>query len=249
VLPGMMDMSTQMNHWVALMAELEDTRVEIAQTIYKLHKEGKITNAFAKDQCIKLDDLYVEAAKYEKELAEDFKHYIHAGDRPDLGVAQKVTFKAKATAANVLTRMYIMYTVSAYKRSFRDRYMELGTRALTSMDDGIAICQDPKVVRMVRYALKVKKSADERWDEIQILHREKVHGNAFLVSLQQFVTSLALWGRNVGVPGMKAYLKVDEGLTKKLRGEYRKKFEASAPTEFHEAKSPGEKPRHPEPEA
>jgi hypothetical protein len=217
-----------MNHWVALTAELEDTRESIAKAIFKLFKEGKVTNEFAMDHCRKLDELFKDAKKYEVDLATDFKGYTQAKEQDN------VAKKAEAAASSVLSKLYIRHQVAQYKRTFKDQFVELGQKAINSLDDGISLVDDAHTLRMCRYAIKLKKDADERWEEIQILHRENVRGNAFLGAVQQFFTNMALWGRNSGVPGLKTYLKIDENTTKRIRDEYRKKFQASAPKDYKE---------------
>lgn len=220
-----MDLSTQMNHWIALTAELEDTREAIAKNIFKLYKANKVHNDFAAEQCRKIDELYKDAKKYEAELADDFKGYTDADPKKQGGVASK----AQGAAANFLSKLYIKQSVAAYKRNFKDQFMELGQKAITSLDDGISLCDDAQVLKLCRYALKLQKDSNERWEEIQILHRENVKGSAFLGAVQQFFTNLAVWGRSNGMPFLQKYLKVDEGAARKFREEYRKKFSPSAP--------------------
>ena len=215
-----MDLSTQMNHWIALTAELEDTREAIAKNIFKLYKANKIHNDFASEQCRKIDDLYKDAKKYELELAEDFKGYTDTDPKKQGGVASK----AQGVAATLLSRMYIKQSVAAYKRNFKEQFMELGQKTINSLEDGISLCDEPQVLKLCRYALKLQKDGNERWEEIQILHRDSVRGSAFLGAVQQFFTNLAVWGRANGMPFMQKYLKIDDNVTHKLRDEYRKKF-------------------------
>ena len=224
-------MSSPTNQWIALTAELEDTREAIAKAIFKHYRAGKVHNEYCIDQCRRLDELYKDAKKYEQELAEDFRGCIDTGTSEK----QTVAHKAQAKAANFLTKMYIKRNVTAYKRNFKEQFMELGQRAITSMDDGVVICDDANVVRLCRYAAKVRKDADQRWEEIQILHRENVRGNAFLGAIQQFIVNLTLWGRKSGLPVLTSIFKIDQGVTDRLRDEYRKKFKGSAPKDLKDS--------------
>ena len=212
-----------MNQWIALTAELEETKEAIAKIIFKYFKAGKIHNDYALEQCRKLDELYTDAKNYENELADDFRGYTDGGGEKKGNVATKAT----AHAANFLSRIYIWHNVTAYKRHFRDQYMDLGTKAINSMEDGTALCDDQQCLKLCKYAIKLQKDANMRWEEIEILNRNSVKGNAFISAVSQFFTNLAIWGRSNGIPFLQKYVKVDEGAAKKFREEYRKKFQGT----------------------
>lgn len=219
MLPGQMTLANQMSQWIALTGELEDVKEKVAKHVYKMFKGGKLHNERCIDMCRKLDGLYEEAQKFEDELKEDFKPYTEASS------GGKTFGKAAATKAqSFLSQLYIKQSVASYKRHFRDAYLELGSKVITDINDGYNLTDDPTVRKLCVYAGKVSKECNERWEEIEILNRENVKGNAFLASVQNFVTNLGIWGRNNGIPLLKNAVKVDEGAAKKFRDEYRKKF-------------------------
>lgn len=230
MLPGKMTLANQMNEWIALTGELEDTHEKIAKLLYSQYKANRVHDEFCLDLCRKLDALYEEAKRFEDDLVEDFKVYTDAkvvakGDAKDKAEKAKTLAKTAANkASGFLSRMYIRHNVSSYKRHFRDSYLDLGQRLVQTLEDGHNITDDPQIRKFARYAAKLKKETNMRWEEIEILNRENVRGNGFLAALQTFITNLSIWGRSNGLPFAKQYLKVDDNLTKKIRDEYRKNF-------------------------
>jgi len=212
-----MDVSSQLNNWIALTAELEDTRETIAKAVYKHYKAGRIVDDYTCDMCRKIDGLFQQSKEYQEWLQEDFKAFLDVDEtKKDLGS------KAKAKAMNFLTQAYINYTVSGYKRNFREAYVELGLRAITMIDNGQDLISDPKVVQLCRYALRLQKDCDNRWEEITILQRENKRGNIFVNLVQQFMVQFTAFSRTQSVPLLNRFMKPDEQLQKKIREQYRK---------------------------
>jgi hypothetical protein len=231
MLPGKMTLANQMNQWIALTGELEDTHEKIAKLLYSQYKAGRVHDEFCLDLCRKLDALYEEAQRFESDLVEDFKVYTEAKVAAPGGEGKAKAEKAKVlaqSAANkasgLLSRLYIKHNVASYKRHFRDAYLDLGQRVVLALEEGHGITDDPQIRKFARYGGKLKKETNMRWEEIEILNRENVRGNGFLAALQTFVTNLSIWGRSNGLPFAKKYLKVDDNMTKKIREEYRKNF-------------------------
>lgn len=219
-----MDEATQLNHWIALMAELEETKEKIAKAVYKHYKAGRVADEFCLDCCRRIDDLYKDAKDYEAYLAEDFKPYLEAGDQ----TGAKLASKAKAKAASFISQLYIKHNVATYKRHFRDQYLELGSRVIQAAEDGRVVCSVPQVVDWVRYAVKVKKESDMRWEEVEILHREESKGNAFLSTFKQFLSSFSGFARTHGGPMVKKLFGQNEQLVSQLRQQYRQKMQSNS---------------------
>jgi len=215
-----MDESTQLNHWIALMAELEEAKEKIAKAVYKHYKAGRVADDYCLDCCRRLDDLYKDAKEYESFLQEDFKAYTEAGDSAGGKIAQK----AKAKAASFFSKLYIQHNVSSFKRNFRETYLDLGSRVMGAAEDGRVVCPAPQVVEWCKYATKVKKEADMRWEEICILHREQVKGNAFLATLKQFFANFSSFARMNGAPWMKKAFKANDKMVAQLRQQYKDKM-------------------------
>ena len=90
-------------------------------------------------------------------------------------------------------------------------------------EDGRVVCPAPQVLEWCKYATKVKKEADMRWEEITILHREQVKGNAFLATLKQFFTNFSTFARANGGPLAKKMLKHNDKVVNQLRAQYKEK--------------------------
>ncbi len=225
----MMDESTQLNHWIALMAELEEAKEKIAKAVYKHYKAGRIADEYVLDCCRRLDDLYKDAKEYEAFLQEDFKVFTSEGDPEKSGKISHAA-KAKAKAAGFLSKLYIRHNVNVYKRHFRDQYLEVGNRVIGAAEDGRVVCNVPQVMDWCRYAAKVKKEADMRWEEITILHREQVKGNAFLATLKQFFVNFTSFARTSGAPWMKKVFGQNEQVVANLRKQYRQRMQSGSET-------------------
>lgn len=225
-----MDEATQLNHWIALMAELEETKEKIAKAVYKHYKAGRVADEFCLDCCRRIDDLYKDAKDYESYLAEDFKPYLEAGGDDQSGASKgaQLASKAKAKAASFISQLYIKHNVATYKRHFRDQYLELGSRVIQAAEDGRVVCSVPQVLEWVRYAVKVKKESDMRWEEVEILHREESKGNAFLSTFRQFITSFSSFARTHGGPMVKKLFGQNEQLVNQLRQQYRQKMQSNS---------------------
>ena len=215
-----MDESTQLNHWIALMAELEETCEKIAKAVYKHYKAGRIADDYCLECCRRMDELYNDAKEYENYLKEDFKTLTETKE----GQASNVGAKAQAKAVSFLSGLYIKHNVAVYKRHFRDQYLELGARVIAAAEDGRVVCNVPQVVEWIRYATKVKKEADMRWEEITILHREQVKGNAFMATLKQFFASFSNFARTKGGPMVQKLFGQNEQLVNQLRTQYRQRM-------------------------
>lgn len=219
-----MDESTQLNHWIALMAELEEAKEKIAKAVYKHYKAGRVADEYCLDCCRRLDDLYKGAKEYESFLQEDFKPYTESE-----GIKSgKLGQVAKAKAASFFSKLYISHNVSNFKRNFRDTYLDLGGRVMDALEDGRNVCPAPQVVEWCKYAAKVKREGDMRWEEITILHREQVKGNAFLATLKQFFTNFSSFARMNGAPWMKKMFKGNDKMVAQLRQQYKDKMAAKA---------------------
>lgn len=216
----MMDESTQLNHWIALMAELEEAKEKIAKAVYKHYKAGRVTDDYCLDCCRRLDDLYKDAKEYESFLQEDFKPFTESTETQSGKLAQV----AKAKAASFFSKLYIQHNVSGFKRNFRETYLDLGGRVMGAAEDGRMVCPAPQVVEWCKYATKVKKEADMRWEEICILHREQVKGNAFLATLKQFFANFSSFARMNGAPWMKKAFKANDKMVAQLRQQYKDKM-------------------------
>lgn len=215
-----MDESTQLNHWIALMAELEEAKEKIAKAVYKHYKAGRVADEFCLDCCRRLDDLYNGAKEYEEYLKEDFKPYTES-EGVKSGKLAKV---ASAKAASFISKLYIKHNVATYKRHFRDQYLELGNRVMGAAEDGRVVCPAPQVLEWCKYATKVKKEADMRWEEITILHREQVKGNAFLATLKQFFANFSTFARANGGPLAKKMFKANDKVVNQLRAQYKERM-------------------------
>lgn len=215
-----MDESTQLNHWIALMAELEEAKEKIAKAVYKHYKAGRVADEYCLDCCRRLDDLYNGAKDYESYLKEDFKPYTES-EGVKSGKLAKV---ATAKAASFISKLYIAHNVNTYKRHFRDQYLELGNRVMGAAEDGRVVCPAPQVMEWCKYAAKVKKEADMRWEEITILHREQVRGNAFLATLKQFFTNFSSFARMNGGPLVKKAFRGNDKVVAQLRAQYKEKM-------------------------
>lgn len=225
MLPGVpMDESTQLNHWIALMAELEEAKEKIAKAVYKHYKAGRIADEYVLDCCRRMDDLYNDAKEYENYLQEDFKVFTEQ----DGSKSGKLSEKAKAKAAGFISKMYIRHNVSVYKRHFRDQYIELGNRVIGAAEDGRVVCNVPQVLEWCRYASKVKKEADMRWEEITILHREQVKGNAFLATVKQFFVNFSSFARMNGAPWLQKLFGKNDQVVANLRKQYRQRMQQQA---------------------
>ena len=199
------------------MAELEEAKEKIAKAVYKHYKAGRVADEFCLDCCRRLDDLYTGAKDYEEYLKEDFKPYTESE-----GVKRgKLAKVATAKAASFISKLYIKHNVATYKRHFRDQYLELGNRVIGAAEDGRVVCPAPQVLEWCKYATKVKKEADMRWEEITILHREQVKGNAFLATLKQFFTNFSTFARANGGPLAKKMLKHNDKVVNQLRAHYK----------------------------
>lgn len=218
-----MDEATQLNHWIALMAELEETKEKIAKAVYKHYKAGRVADDYALDCCRRIDDLYKDAKDYEEFLQEDFRPFTESSGEQQSN-SSKLAAKAKAKAVGFISRLYIKHNVNVYKRHFRDQYLELGSRVMSAAEDGRVVCAAPQVMEWCKYALKVKKEADMRWEEVEILHREQAKGNPFLSTLRQFFASFSGFARTHGGPMMKKLFGQNEQLVNQLRQQYRKKM-------------------------
>lgn len=218
-----MDESTQLNHWIALMAELEEAKEKIAKAVYKHYKAGRVADEYCLDCCRRLDDLYKDAKEYEHFLVEDFKPYTESNPEKT-GMAEK----AKAKAASFFSKLYIKHNVSVYKRNFREQYLDLGSRVMSAAEDGRMVCPAPQVLEWCRYAARVKKESDMRWEEITILHREQVKGNAFLATLKQFMSNFTSFARMNGGPFMKKVFRGNDKMVAQLRQQYKDKMAAKA---------------------
>lgn len=219
-----MDESTQLNHWIALMAELEEAKEKIAKAVYKHYKAGRVADEYCLDSCRRLDDLYKGAKEYESFLQEDFKPYTES----EGAKSGKLGQVAKAKAASFFSKLYIRHNVSNFKRNFRDTYLDLGGRVMDALEDGRTVCPAPQVVEWCKYAAKVKREGDMRWEEITILHREQVKGNAFLATLKQFFTNFSSFARMNGAPWMKKMFKGNDKMVAQLRQQYKDKMAAKA---------------------
>lgn len=212
-----MDVSSQLNNWIALTAELEDTRETIAKAVYKHYKAGRIVDDYTCDMCRKIDGLFDQSKEYQEWLRDDFKAFLDVDEtKKDFGS------KAKAKAMNFLTQAYINHQVSGYKKSFREAYVELGLRAITMIDNGQDLISDPKVVQLCRYAMRLQKDCDNRWEEITILQRENKRGNIFVNLIQNFMVQFTAFSRTQSIPLLNKFVKPDEQLQKKIREQYRK---------------------------
>ena len=218
-----MDESTQLNHWIALMAELEEAREKIGKAVYKHYKAGRLADDSCLDVCRRIDDLYKEAKEYESFLQEDFK--VFTEDKAQSG---KLAQKATAKAAGFISKLYIKHQVSSYKRNFRDQFLELGSRVVGQASDGRVVCNVPAVLEWCRYAAKVQKESDMRWEEICILHREQVKGNAFLATFKQFVVNFSNFARSNGGPLVQKLMGHNQNMVNQLRSQYRKKMEGES---------------------
>ena len=219
-----MDESTQLNHWIALMAELEEAKAKIAKAVYKHYKAGRVSDEYCLDCCRRLDDLYKGAKDYEQYLKDDFKPYTES-EGIKSGKLAKV---ATAKAASFISKLYIRHNVNTYKRHFQDQYLELGNRVIGSAEDGRVVCPAPQVVEWCKYATKVKKEADMRWEEITILHREQVKGNAFLSTLKGFFTHFSTFARTKGGPMVKKVFRNNDKVVSQLRAQYKEKIAGKA---------------------
>lgn len=217
-----MDAATQMNQWIALVAELEDTKEQVAKGIYKQYKAGKLIDEVLLDGCRRIDDLHKDAKQYEQHLQDDFKSLVVGDEKKKAGAVDK----AKVKAVNFFSSWYIKANVANFKRHFKDQWMELGQRTITLVEESRPVTDDGRILNLCRYAVKLKKDADHRWEEIQILQRENAHGFMFLSTLQNFVVQLAFFSHMRAAPFLKKYLKYDENLQKKVREEYRKAWAA-----------------------
>jgi len=215
-----MDESTQLNHWIALMAELEEAKAKIAKAVYKHYKAGRVADEYTLDCCRRLDDLYKGAKDYEQYLRDDFKPYTESE-----GIKSgKLAKAATAKAASLFSKLYIYHSVNTYKRNFREQYLELGDRVINSAEDGRVVCPAPQVVEWCNYATRVKKEADMRWEEITILHREQVKGNAFLSTLKGFFTNFSTFARTKGGPLVKKVFRNNDKVVNQLRAQYKEKM-------------------------
>jgi hypothetical protein len=219
-----MDESTQLNHWIALMAELEEAKEKIAKAVYKHYKAGRVADEYCLDCCRRLDDLYQSAKEYENYLQEDFKPYTETSS--DAQGGGKLAQQAKAKAVSLFSKLYISHNVNNFKRNFRETYLDLGGRVMGALEDGRVVCPAPQVVEWCKYAAKVKKESDMRWEEITILHREQVKGNAFLATLKQFFTNFSSFARMNGAPWMKKMFKGNDKVVQQLRQQYKEKMAA-----------------------
>ena len=213
-----MDVSSQLNNWIALTAELEDTRETIAKAIYKHYKAGRLVDDYTCDLCRRVDDLFEQSVKYKEFLQEDFKAYLDADPTKEKTLASKT----KAKAMNFLTQQYINWTVNGYKRNFHEAYNELGMRAISMVDNGQELIHDPKVLQPCRYAIRLQKDTDQRWEEITILQRENQKGNMFVNLFQQFMVQFTAFSRTQSIPIINRFVKGDDALQKKIREQYRK---------------------------
>jgi hypothetical protein len=222
---GQMDKATQLNHWVALTAELEESREAIARAVYKMFKAGKIHDDNAMECCRRIDGLYDDAKEFEHFLQEDFKTYL--GDNTKPGIKVTGAEKAKKKAMSLFARWHIHRNVNSYKRNFRENFLDLGSRTVQAYEDGTPLTGDPTITNMVKYALRCQKEADRRWEEVQILSKEDGRGgNPFLTAVQGLVMSLTAYASTNSVPWLKKALKQDAGVQQKIREQYRKGFQA-----------------------
>lgn len=215
-----MDESTQLNHWIALMAELEEAKEKIAKAVYKHYKAGRVTDDYTLECCRRLDDLYKGAKDYEEYLKEDFKAYTESEGAKSGKLAQV----AGAKAASFISKLYIKYNVNTYKRNFREQFLDLGQRVISAAEEGRSICPAPQVMQWCVYATRIKKEADMRWEEITILHREQVKGNAFLATIKQFMINFSSFFRTNGGPLAKKVFRANEQAVTKLRSQYKEKI-------------------------
>jgi hypothetical protein len=220
-----MDESTQLNHWIALMAELEQAKEKIAKAIYKHYKAGRLADDYCLDCCRRIDELYNDAQEYERYLQDEFRPYTEAKEAEN---KPKLATKAKAKAMGLVANLYIKYNVATYKRHFRDQYLDLGGRVISAAEDGRVVCSVPQVLEWVRYASKVKKEGDMRWEEICILHREQVRGNAFLATLKQFFVNFSAFARTQGGPWAKKFARGNDQVVAQLRNQYRQRMQQQA---------------------
>lgn len=211
------DVSSQLNNWIALTAEFEETRETIAKAIYAHYKAGRIVDDFTCDLCRKLDGLLQASQEYQEYLQEDFKAYLD----PDAKKTDLAS-RTKAKAMNFLTQQYINYTVSGYKRSFQECYVELGTRTLNLIENGQHLVNDPKVLQLCNYALRLQKDCQHRWEEVTIQQRENRKGNMFVNLMQDFIVQFTAFSRSQSIPILKKFLKNDDSVQKKIREQYRK---------------------------
>ncbi len=218
-----MDESTQLNHWIALVAELEEAREKIGKAVYKHYKAGRLTDDSCLDLCRRIDEVYKEAKEYEAYLQEDFKVFTEASSQ-----SGKLAQKATAKAAGFISKLYIKHQVANYKRNFREQFLELGARVIGAASDGRIVCNVPAVLEWCRYAAKVQKEADMRWEEICILHREQVKGNAFLATLKQFVVNFSNFARTNGGPMMQKLMGHNQSMVNQIRAQYRKKMQGES---------------------
>ena len=218
-----MDESTQLNHWIALMAELEEAKEKIAKAVYKHYKAGRVADEYCLDSCRRLDDLYKGAVEYQAYLEEDFKAYTE-NDGGQGSKGGKLAAKASAKAASLFSKLYIKHNVNNFKRNFRETYLDLGARVMDAAEDGRTVCPAPQVLEWCRYAAKVKREGDMRWEEITILHREQVKGNAFLATLKQFFANFSSFARMNGAPWMKKAMGANDKVVAQLRQQYKDKM-------------------------
>lgn len=230
-----MDESTQLNHWIALMAELEEAKEKIAKAVYKHYKAGRVADEYCLDCCRRIDDLYKDAQEYEEYLKEEFRPYTDSQDAK----SKKLAVAAKAKALDLISKLYVRYSVNNYKRNFREQYLELGTRVINATEEGRVVCNVPQVLDWIRYASKVRKEGDMRWEEITILHREQVHGNAFLATLKQFFANFSAFARTNGGPLVKKMARGNDKVVAQLREQYRQKMAAARANEASKDQSSG----------
>ena len=221
----MMDESTQLNHWIALMAELEEAKEKIAKAVYEHYKAGRVANEHVLESCRRLDDMYKDASDYEAHLQKEFQGYTQNESIKSAKLAEA----AKAKATSFFSKLYIRHTVNSYKRNFRDQYLDLATRVLSAAEDGRVVCAAPQVVELIKYCARVKKEADMRWEEICILQREQAHGSAFLTTLKQFFTQFSSFARQKGAPWMKKFFNSNDKMVEQLRAQYRKSMASASP--------------------
>ena len=218
-----MDKATQLNHWVALSAELEETREAIARAVYRQYKAGKIHDDAALDTCRRIDGLFQDAKEFEGFLKEDFKSYLEG--KP--GTKATGAEKARNKALSVFANWHIRRNVNSYKRNFRESFLELGARVCASVEDGRPVTSDPQIMNMVRYAERCRKECDMRWEEVQILSGSGGKaGNPFLTSFQTLIVSLTAYASTSSIPWLKKLLRHDQGLHDKLRAQYKKSLQS-----------------------
>lgn len=222
-----MDESTQLNHWIALMAELEETREKIAKAVYKHYQAGRIADEYCLECCRRVDALYQDAQEYESHMQDEFRPFTEAKAEKEAGGGVKLATAASKKAAGFIAKLYIRHNVAAFKRHFRDQYLDLGARVVSAAEEGRVVCNVAQVLELCRYASKLKKEADMRWEEIEILHREKKSGSAFLTTVRQFFTSFTSFARTNGPPFLRKLMGQNEELVKQLRSQYRQKIMAA----------------------